>query len=276
LRRRREAYHDQIERTAGAPGDPGKSDHDSIHDRQPEVSAELRQALAVDPQNRFSLQDRLLHQDAEVAEVMPDLAAADGGDFVDAPYDLVSPPQSDRRRGSDMTGWRVPQMRTVICSRKGRYRDRTGQVWPLQVQKEITLDDAKLELRVSWRWRNESDAPVAFRFASEWNLALLQHETYLDDGTERPAKLSAGELGRRQSLILHVPPFGSSLHWHWQEPCELWVHEIETVSQAESGLELNYQGHMLLPLWDVQLAVAEEARFGLTFSVAGGSATQEP
>jgi hypothetical protein len=122
---------------------------------------------------------------------------------------------------------------------------------------------------VNWLLRNDDTVPLACRFASEWNLALLAGQTYLDadvnPGTTTPLPLRADVHDGVERFALQVPLYAARLAWQFAEPCELWVHEIQTVSQAEGGFELNYQGHMIMAHWEVHLAPGQEKRLGLVF-----------
>ncbi len=272
LRRRSEAYHRKIMKSgapadgqAGAENEGNPSGKPSIHDRPQEVTDELRQALAVDPSCRFSLLDRLLHRDVDCDESLAAMADADGGDFAEAPYALVQPQRSLQRRGPAVRGWTAAGAAEIVCERAGNYRDREGASWPIFLRKRIALAGDTAGFEVGWQLCNEGESRVRFRFAPEWNLALLAQQTYLVAGEGEADLLAPGVLGERQELSLHVPLRGTFLGWRFAESCEIWVHEVNTVSQAESGFELNYQGHMLLPLWETDLAPGEECLYGLSF-----------
>lgn len=47
-------------------------------------------------------------------------------------------------------------------------------------------------------------------------------------------------------------------------PAEIWRDALETVSQSEGGYERVYQGTVIAPVWDVDLAAGEEARYGVS------------
>jgi alpha-amylase/alpha-mannosidase (GH57 family) len=266
LRRRREAYHGKIE---GRPPETaaGKADHDSIHDRAYAVSPELREALAVDPQHRFSWLDRLLHPEATPTDCLAGMAAADGGDFAEASYELITPNRSLTKEGRGPVGWLAAGPLQVVCRRRGLYRDRRGRTTPLNLTKTVTLEEASPRVRVTWRLRNEGARQAVLRFGSEWNLALLQQETYLDTAGAATARLGAGSLGRREALSVWLPPLKLAMAWRFSPSCELWIQEVPTISQSESAFELQYQGHWILPLWDVTLASGQECEFDLTFTV---------
>jgi hypothetical protein len=266
LRRRREAYHRKIERQAVGEAVSG-SDHASIHDRPVVVTPELREAMAVDSYGRFSWLDRLIHPRATFDETLQDMAAADGGDFVESPYVLVEPEGSLSKEGSAVAGWREQGGSRVVCRRHGIYRNLRTLETPISLSKTVQLAADAPSVDICWRLRNDSQQVVAFRFASEWNLALLEHETYLADESDRQRRLAAGPYPPQQHFSLWLPHFAALLSWTYSQPCELWVHAVKTVSQSESGFELQYQGHMLLPLWDVRLEPAEEMELSLTFAL---------
>jgi hypothetical protein len=266
LTRRREAYHRKLEQAAPESAVKADDEHESIHDRPPAVTDELRRALAVDSYERASLLDRLLHADAPFAETLNAMAAADGGDFAGATYDLVVPARSLLRDGGGLRGWVDDGAPRIVCARSGRYRDRAGRCVPLHLRKELVLEPGQGSFRAAWHLRNEGQEATRLRFASEWNLALLQGQTYLATGSKE-TPLAVGRLERRRELSLRVAHFDAHLRWLCGEPAEVWVHEVQTVSQAESGLELNYQGHMILFVWTIALDPGAECPLSLTFNI---------
>ncbi len=266
LTRRREAYHRKIENEAPESAAAGGDEHESIHDRPSAVTDELRRALAVDSCERASLLDRLLHEDAEFVETLNDMPAADGGDFAGSAYELVVPDRSLLRAGGGLRGWIDEGGPRIVCARSGRYRGRDGRRAPLRLCKEVVLEPGLGSFRVAWMLRNEGKTATRLRFASEWNLALLQGQTYLATG-DGESPLAPGRLPRRPELGLRVGYFDAHLRWLFGEPAEVWVHEIRTVSQAESGFELKYQGHMILFVWTVSLDPGAEFPLSLTFTL---------
>jgi hypothetical protein len=54
-------------------------------------------------------------------------------------------------------------------------------------------------------------------------------------------------------------------------PVEIWRDAIETVSQSEGGYERVYQGTVVAPVWDVNLAEGESVEFGLRIDFEEGT-----
>jgi len=253
LRRRREAYHAKIEAAPEAGSREAAADGASIHDIQWEVTPEIRGALAVDPQPRYSLMERLLHADADADETAADMAAADGGDLAGA-------------RASSRANEAVA---AAAFDLRGRYRDRAGSDTPVSVTKAVLLDSETATMTVRWRVTNEGDAPLRCRFGSEWNQA------YYDGGVfpiGRDEALDAEEFADIETLALRVPLHGVRIDWKPTRAADLWVRPVRTATQGEDGYHLTYQGHMLLFSWPLDLPAGETTEFELEIAMTHGIA----
>ena len=54
-------------------------------------------------------------------------------------------------------------------------------------------------------------------------------------------------------------------------PGDFWYAPAQTVSQSESGFELNYQSSIVVPSWRVELHPGEPAARGIVLSAQPGS-----
>ncbi len=251
LRRRREAYHARIE-AAPAPGEAEAADDGaSIHDIQWEVTPEVRAALGVDPQPRYSLLDRLLHADATADEARADMAAADGGDLA-----------------ASFAGCQAGEGASAAFGMEGRYRDRDGTERPVRIVKTVSLDGPDA-MQVTWAVANTGDAPLDCRFASEWNLAFYDGGVFLDGVDEA---LGEAELDARDTVAVRVPLHRARLTWGTGGEWSAWSAPVRTATQGEDGYHLTYQGHMLLFHRPLTLAPGETATFTLGVTMDHGVA----
>jgi len=267
LRRRREAYHTKIERAplaaAGGGDGPGGDQGVSIHDLVTRVSPEIKRALAVDPQPRYSLLERFLHPDAGFPDVLTDLAGQDGGDFAAAPAALTAP------RFGQTGSLEDERFQT---RRDGRYRDRDGRDHPLQVEKTVTLHRNGAAFDVAWTVRNAGTGRVRCRFAPEWNLALYDGGAYAPGGDDPATPLDSVRLDRRRELAVLVPLHRAALRWELGNEAEVWIHAVRTATQAEDGFRLTYQGHLLMFVWELDLEPGVTQIFRQSFALEHGVA----
>jgi 4-alpha-glucanotransferase len=248
LRRRREAYHAKIE-AAPLPGEAGEAaEGSSIHDIQWEVTPEVKAALAVDPQHRYALRDRLLHSDVAFEDVHQDMAAADGGDLVEQTA-KVNAGQGDE----------------VVLTLAGRYTARDGYEIPVTLTKGIRLTVDGLVVRRTLR--NDGPTSLTCRFGCEWNVALYDGEVFLEGGD---GALDASDLPPSNRVAVRVPLHQARLTWEHDKPVTTWVHPVRTATQGEDGFHLTYQGHMMLFSHDINLAPGEETTLTQTVTLAHG------
>jgi len=248
LRRRREAYHARIE-AAPLPGETAeKGDGASIHDIQWEVTPEIKAALAVDPQHRYALRDRLLHRDADFGSVLDDMSGADGGDLVEQAAEVTEVGEQG-----------------VTMTLAGRYRGRDGCTIPVTLTKKVTLESDGLTVHRTLR--NEGDTELVCRLGCEWNVALYDAETFLEGGD---GPLDAAQLSASSGISIRVPLHHVRLAWTHDSPAAAWIHPVRTATQGEDGFHLTYQGHMLLFLHDVVLNPGEQMTTTQTLTLTHG------
>lgn len=249
LRRRREAYHARIE-AAPAEGEEAAAEGASIHDIQWEVTPEVRAALGVDPHQRTSLIDRLLHPGSGPDVLLDGLDAAEGGDLWQAACEIrpgdASAPAAELRA-------------------RGRYRAPDGAVIPVVLTKRLELSGDGL--KVVRTLRNEGDRPLRCRWADEWNLALYDGGAFLD-GAEDP--LHEADLEPARELAVRVPLHGVVLAWSHDAPAAAWLRPVRTATQGEDGYHLTYQGHVIAFVQDLDLAPGAEAVGTRTFVLRRG------
>jgi len=120
------------------------------------------------------------------------------------------------------------------------------------VEKRLTVDARRSELRAFYRLHNPGDAQAAVRFAVEtvWAVTDPGARLWIDDqvasARETRARQRAHEVrftdwGWRGAVSLRIPEG------------EVWVHPLETVSNSEAGFERIMQGVVCLCLWQITL-----------------------
>jgi len=262
LRRRREAYHTRIERAAAGSDGAAQEDGGSIHDLEFVVAPEVRAALGVDPQPRYSLLERFLHTDATYPDSLEGIVDADGGDLAAAPARLDAP------RFSETGALEDGRFRTLAA---GHYRSPDGQTLPLTVTKEVELAPTDAAFEVRWTVENNGDRPLSCRFAPEWNLALYDGQVFTGAPGEADAPvLDKVALDPRRELTVLVPLHRAALHWDLSESAEIWVHPVRTATQGEDGFHLTYQGHAMWFVHDLEIAPGRTRSFRITMRIDHG------
>ena len=123
---------------------------------------------------------------------------------------------------------------------------------PLRVEKRLTVDARRSELRAFYRLHNPNDAHATVRFGVEtvWAVtdpgARLWIDNQVAPARETRARPRAHEVrftdwGWRGAVSLRMPEG------------EVWVHPLETVSNSEAGFERIMQGVVCLCLWQITL-----------------------
>jgi len=236
LSRRPEAYHRKVA-GAMAPGQAADGTS-SIHDALKAKVGGLERALVYDPYLRESLIDHFFDP-AEGLEKAVSCAMGERGSFVDAPYEYEF-----ARKG-------------VALSADGTVTE-SGRAFPVRIEKSITLDPG--ECAAEFRYRLAGDRGIGSCFSAEFGVNLLA-----GDAPDRYYRAPDGEkLGKLSSTLRLDRCLGVALVDEWLDvavifefdpPAELWLLPIQTVSQSEAGLELVYQGSIILPRWHKPLQI---------------------
>ncbi len=249
LASRPEAYHQTFGSAITTPAESG--DTPSIHDIAREMDEELREALNYDWHNRYSLLDHCLHPDTGTAQML-NRSFRELGDFVSQPYEAGV--EGD----------------TVTLSRNGHLFTDHGII-ALSVEKHLELQGNLL--KISYCLANNGDAEADFVFGPEFNFSMLsgvdERLRYIapEKGVVVPRMDSTGEvescslfgiedLSRNLRITIALDTLGA-----------FWYLTVQTISQSESGFELNYQSSAVLPTWRLQLEPGSEARFNIELAI---------
>ncbi len=247
LSRRPEAYHQDL-RAAVEAGqvrlydpDAASRELENIHGAGVKVREQgLERHLTYDWYPRYSLIDHFLAPDATL-EQFGRAQFEERGDFVQGVYAAEVAIQGESA--------------AVTLSREGRVGDR-----PLRVEKRLALDGDKAALRVRYRLHNPGGAPLALRFAPEWNFAMHAGRAYgcYYSIPGRPADYlpldTQDTVADAPGVALTLEYRGMRVALRWSRPALLWRAPVETVVYALEGFERSYQASTVLPIWSVDLA----------------------
>ena len=252
LASRREGYHSAFDAPQQTGGGGGETP--SIHDiaRRPDES--LRANLRYDWHNRYSLLDHCLAPGTKL-ESMLDRSFREFGDFVNQPYEAIVEDGS------------------ALLFREGALYTDNGVI-PLRISKRLTLDGGVI--KIEYTIENKSAQQADFLFAPEFNFSMLgggdKEVTYtgvaggkMDSKGETVEIAAFGIDDRRRSMEIRL-----SL----DRPAAFWYFPAHTISQSESGFELNYQSSVIIPHWRLSMPAGRGERLGVTLAVGKSSSRQ--
>lgn len=242
LRRRPEAYHEQLRKMEAAAARGEKGDGHtltSVHEQLLAKESGLAALLVYDDHERRSGLVRLLVDGTEV------------GDFINGHWELEEAADSRavlRRRASE-----------------------------LEVRKRIELGGGRPDprLSVTIHVANAGAVGIEGELEMEWNLNLLggggNPEAYYRWADEEVRHDSTGEVESGTVLSFGNRHEGVDLTAAASPPAPVRWHPVETVSNSEAGFERVYQGSCLLFRWPLQLAAGESCEVSVSFGVRAAS-----
>ncbi len=247
LASRREAYHKAFD--APITTQAGESDTPSIHNISRGADEELKAALRYDWHNRYSLLDHCLHAGTNLQQ-MQDRTFRELGDFINQPYE-----------SRIVVG-------TAVLKREGALYTDDGTI-PLTIEKTISL--AGPELTVAYRLRNRGSGEAEFLFAPEFNFSMLsggdEQQNYISSGKKIPdSRLDqSGTVAECDNFGILDLRNGMELSLLLDTPAEVWYFPSNTISQSETGFELNYQSSVIIPHWQLTLEQGAEREIKIVF-----------
>lgn len=138
-----------------------------------------------------------------------------------------------------------------------------GAVSQVQLHKTYTFRAGKPWVKLAYTLENTGETPVSCFFGPEMNINLLAGDAHDRNAWVDGAELHEPRLNRTEATF-EVQRFGLTDEWldltvavELSQPAMLYRTAIETVSFSEGGLERNYQGTTLLPLFQLQLGPGE-------------------
>lgn len=239
LTRREEAYHDELRQgqVHVGGGDGGQSIHEMVRAKE----TGLEKYLIYDPYRRVSMRDHFLPLDTSAEELWC----------------------AQQRELSDFPTGRYlcdTMKHSVILTRDGVVHH-DGNPLPVTVQKTAILKPRDSFFEIRYNVAFYGSELVKCLFGVEFAVNLLSGSSFdryyrSDDADLNYAKL--GEMGCDENLS-HI-----ALRDDWQrlecgfrfnEPADrIYRFGLETVSQSEGGQERVYQGSVVIPCWEVELA----------------------
>jgi alpha-amylase len=244
MNRQREAYHSKIRE--------GKTSMDSeqassIHDLVLAKEDGLEQHLVEDWYSHGSFLDHFFMPDLSL-EQFASMHFDEAGDFLKGSF-----------------------AHTATKLQKGIFveMERNGVVWvgsvghPVRMKKSIELLTEKGTGKVTYEIVNDSPDTLLFKFGSEWVCNFLAGNApdrfFEADGVPLdPPQLSASSVVTGKTRLRIVDNWMKlAFEIDCKLPTEFWRTPIETVSLSEGGFERVYQGSIVMPVWQVQLAPAE-------------------
>jgi len=233
LSRRPEYYHEKIKELAVSSGtDSAKTINEIVHLKE----EGLERRIHYDNYNRASFIEHFF-DNSQTPEAFRDGKLAEKGDFVKAPYVCVS-----GQEGNTISSY---------LSREGLVMSNS-----LRVDKALHLYKNGSSLHADYRLLNRSDSTITCNFGVEFCVNPLHQDpdsTYIMLGEQRYALSDTGSCERVREAVLHVEGLGVSINISADREALVWCVPIDTVSQAESGMERNYQGTSFLIVWPIDL-----------------------
>ena len=246
---RPEAYHQTLGSAITTQAETG--DTPSIHDIAREMDDELRKALRYDWHNRYSLLDHFLHPDTGLAQML-DRSFREIGDFVNQPYEAIIDGDA------------------AVLSRSGYLYTDFGII-ALFVEKRLELKGNLL--KVSYRLTNKGETGADFIFGPELNFSMLSgdDERLRYVAPEQDITVSkmnsSGEIENCRLFGIEDLTRKLRITIALDTPAAFWYLPVQTISQSESGFELNYQSSVVLPTWRLRLDPGSEAGYNIELSI---------
>jgi len=212
----------------------------SIHDTFRVKEAGLGDLLVYDAYERRSDLLRALPLDTAIDDWAM-ARATELGDAVDGEFELIelATDRAVMRRTASIADTRVEVTRSIILG--GDRRSPT------------------LECRVALE--HVAGPPIRVRIGVEWATMMLggggNPAAWWELGGER----TRHDVGRSATAVTSLAQgngtVGLAIHSSVDEPTDIWIAPIETVSNSEGGFERAYQGSACLLSWPVHLAPGE-------------------
>jgi alpha-amylase len=249
LRRRPEAYHERLRRSAAAldaiaagvvPAAEGAGGVTSIHEIVREKEPGLAERLRYDAYERRSGLVRFLAVD-ETPERWADGEASELGDALEGAWEATA-----------VGAGRLTVERSGLVG-SGAARQ------AIHLAKTVALggDRRAPTLSVELRVENRSDRALAGRLGVEWALTMLggggNPSAWWDVAGTRTGHDVAGTAGSVEALAQGNDYIGVWVDTRVTPAAEAWWAPIDTISNSEAGFERVYQGSALLLSWPLSL-----------------------
>lgn len=244
--RRREAYHRVLEDglREGKVHTRGELADLNEQEREEAVLVSehgLEEKLVYDWHRRAMFIDHFLRE-GTLIEDYARAAYGEQGDFVNQPYASAADDE---------------QVRLV---REGAVWS-DGQQLPVRVEKTFTLKEETDELWVEYRISNEAEATLTATFGLELSFGFAGGQSLIGAalliGEETHAFNELSEWEGIEQLLIRSDLWGVEVAIALDQPGDLWLFPLETISNSGSAYERTYQGSSLLLRWPLALAGGE-------------------
>jgi len=239
--RRREGYHDRLLAVAHetVPADSDGNQPRSIHDIVRVKEKHLDRALVYDRSRRSLLRDHFMTA-RPTARGVVEGRLKEQGDFCDAAYAV---------RHS-----RSHQTTSIVLQRTGTVGKRG-----VSLQKTIRIDDHSSTIVVEYTLRSLDGYDLRGRFGVEMAYTLsagTEPDRYYEvegvDGPQKGGMLNHVEESSGRSIALVDEWLRVRLQLQLERPAVILRAPVETVSLSEDGFERNYQGSLVMPVWELE------------------------
>lgn len=226
--------------------------------RRPEPYHKEQDSADYDWYPRRALIDHFFRDDVSI-DAFAACRYGEQGDFVDQLYEVEAESEDEA---------------TAVVLR------RDGGVWvgdeflPVTVSKRLSFDPQAPRVDVTYTVEHTDSAPLSLWFACELNLVLSSggdEGRYCEvDGARIPLSCQSESYSGSRALSLVDEWVGFRVRLEFEEPCDIWVFPVETLSHGLEGLSRSYQGTCVTPHW--RIAPAAGHPWSMRFTLGLGPA----
>ncbi len=226
--------------------------------RRPEPYHEEQDTAEYDWYPRRALIDHFFRDDVTI-DTFSACRYGEQGDFVDQPYEV----EVEEGEGA-----------TAVVLR------RDGGVWvgddfmPVTVSKRLSFYRRAPRVDVAYSVEHPGCNSLPLWFACELNLVLSSGSgegRYCEvEGARRPLSSGSESYSGLAALALVDEWIGFRVELDFEEPCDIWVFPVETLSHGLEGLSRSYQGTCVTPHW--RIAPAAGRPWSVRFTLGLGPA----
>jgi alpha-amylase/alpha-mannosidase (GH57 family) len=237
ISRQPEAYHSKLTK-ATTPAKAGGTK--SIHDMVEAKEVGLERVLAYDWYRHGCLIEHFLTPEASVDDLKM-MRFRELGDFVTSAFTW---------------GWSHEQ-NCLTMERYGQLH--ISPIRPIRLIKKLEISETTGDLQVTYTLTNESQEPLRLRFASEWSFNLLApsaHDRYYKANGARleTSQMNSSGSVAANNLRLVDEYLRLAIGVTATDCSDIIRFPIESVSLSEAGFERIFQGSIVMPVWNVELA----------------------
>jgi len=233
ISRRPELYHDKIkDMDASSNGGQVQTIHEITRLKEDGLGAFLN----YDSYRRGSFIEHFFH-DGQTPTLFRDGKLEEKGDFVQSPYTCTVKKRSKKI--------------SALLSRDGNVSNQ-----PLRLNKSMHVEKDGNGLEADYTLLNTGDTDIHCNFAVEFCVNPLYQNpdtTYIKLNDKRYGLRDTGSDENVYRTEINIDDIETVIAISSDQEAAVWRSPIETISQAESGIERNYQGTSFLLIWPIHL-----------------------